>query len=79
MTVVVKIDSSNDELVAGVRRHKQQRAEQLRDSMPGKASQIDAESVDRGDVRTFTESLVVSALAEYDIDVNQDDVTVVSE
>lgn len=78
MTVIVKIDTGNDELVAGVQQHKQQRAEQLRDSMPGKASQIEAESVDSNDVRTFTASLVVSALAEYDIDVSEDDVTVVS-
>jgi len=64
--------------VAGVENYKEQRAEQLRDSMPGKASQIEAGSVDNEDVREFTSCLVVSALEQYDIDVSEDDVTVVS-
>jgi len=77
MTVIVKIEDG-DELEDGVQRYKQQRAEQLRDSMPGKASQIEADSVDNEDVRTFTSSLITSALAEYDIEVSEDDVTGVS-
>ena len=75
MTVIVKTGTDNDELVAGMQHHKQQRAEQLRDSMPGKASQIKVDTVDNEDVRTFTEPLVVSVLVEYDIDVSGDYVT----
>lgn len=77
MTVIVKIEAGN-ELEAGVREHKRQRAEQLRDTVPGKSHQIDTESVDSGDVRTFTTSLVIEALAEHGIDVDEDDVAVIS-